>query len=114
MPLRQQTNYGSVDWSGLGASPEPQKKKKNDPLADFLSLAGAVAPVAGTVIGGVAGGPGGALLGNAIGQGAGAAANWGAERLGADEREEEAMRVERERERQARQQAALSLFGQAG
>ena len=117
-----------IDTAGLGASPEPQPKKKPDYLADFLRLAGGVAPAAGTVLGGLAGAglgamaggvgavPGagiGATLGGALGAGAGALAGQGADMMGRDEREAEDMRVERERERQARQQAALSLLGQA-
>lgn len=123
MPTRSRygTRYEGMDWSGLGPSPEPQPDKKDDPLADFLRLAGTALPavggIAGTAIGaGVGGLPGamiGGSIGSAAGQAAGTAAGMGADYMERDEREAEDKRFERERERQARQQAALSLLGQA-
>ena len=115
-----------INTAALGASPEPQKKAKANPLEDFLRFAGAVAPVAGTALGAIGGGilgsaaggvgaiPGamvGGTIGGGIGAGIGSTANMGADWMGRGREEDEAMRIERERERMARQQAALSLMG---
>lgn len=111
----------NIDFSGpkgLGMSEESESKKKNDPWADMLRLAGGAAPVVGAGIGALVGGvptggigalPG-AAIGGAIGSGLGGLANQGANMMEEGPQQEEEARLSRERERQARQMAAMQML----
>lgn len=127
MTSRYQRDY-KLNTANLTAS-EPQQKRKDDPWARMLDVVGSVAPAAGTAIGGVAGGllgaaaggvgavPGaaiGASLGGAAGSGLGALAGGGAAAIRQPDVDAEEDRLARERERQARQMAALSMLGGIG
>lgn len=127
MTSRYQRDY-KMNIGGLTAS-EPQTKRKDDPWARMLDVVGSVAPAAGTAIGGGigaalgagAGGIGalpgagiGAALGGAAGSGLGALATGGAQAIRQPGVDEENDRLARERERQARQMAALSMLGGIG
>lgn len=104
-------------------SSEPQKPRKRDPLEEFLRVASAAAPAIGTAAGGLIGGfagggaasiPGG-LLGASIGGGIGSAigglGTGAADAMAAPAQDDETARLNRERERQAREMAALQLLG---
>ena len=128
MTSRYQRDY-KLNTANLTAS-EPQTKRKDDPWARMLDVVGSVAPAAGTAIGGVAGGllgaaagggvgavPGagiGAAIGGAAGSGLGALAGGGAAAIRQPGVDAEEDRLARERERQARQMAALSMLGGIG
>lgn len=97
---------------------EPAKARKPSPLEDFLRLGAGVAPALGGVAGGLLGtfaAPGlgtaaGAGLGAAAGGALGAGLNFGAEQMAGPDERAEIERQNREMERQARAQAALSLL----
>lgn len=98
---------------------EPQAKPKHSGWEDFLRGAAGIAPAVGTVGGGIIGGilgggvPGalaGAGIGGAAGTGLGGLANYGADQMDRPQAEAEDARMNREKERQARSQAAMQLL----
>lgn len=121
MPLgaRYSSKPPPMNFGRSGAfGSEPQKKREPNHLADFLRFAGGVAVPLSTVAGGLAGTFAAPGLGTAAGAGLGAAAgtagagfsNYLADSLEAGDVKEEEERMNREIERRARAQAALSIL----
>lgn len=127
--MRYKRDAPDLDFSSPSSSftSEAPKKRKSDPLEEFLRLGSAAAPAVGTGlgmgIGALAGGlptggigavPGAMLgggIGGALGTAAGGLMGYGAEKRSEPAMQEEDARMRREMERQARAQAALQMFG---
>ncbi len=112
--------------SNSSLAPSVAPKPKSDPLADFLRMAGGVLPAVGTGVGAGIGGllgagaggvgaiPGaaaGGMIGGAAGTALGGGATYASDQMALPQQQAEQARMQREIEKQARAQAALSLLG---